>query len=260
MYSKKRNCAGLSPNPISTSMCLWAIYIFPGSVHLFSCSRIGRPIVGIYAHIYRSQTHKCGNWDWGHAIPFSGNIFVSNFRYCVFAVHVVSQQSEGCPQRRKAERGEEMWRSLMIRWIQGEEMLELGEGMLETELVNGMVWLMACLSQSWLMAWYDLWHAWDGVGLWHGMTYDFRACLRQVWYGWAKMKTIFSQAKACYNLVRQSLARVTHGLCQWEAWLQVMAYLCQMNTCLLGLNLGMLGQAMACSSQSEHLFESAKGL
>ncbi len=31
------------------------------------------------------QTHECGNWDRGLAIPFPG-IFVSNFRYCVFAV------------------------------------------------------------------------------------------------------------------------------------------------------------------------------
>ncbi len=34
----------------------------------------------------RSQTHECGNLDWGRAISFLG-IFVSNFRYCVFAVH-----------------------------------------------------------------------------------------------------------------------------------------------------------------------------
>jgi hypothetical protein len=37
---------GLSPN--STFMCLLAIYIFLGSVHIFSSSRIGRPIMGIY--------------------------------------------------------------------------------------------------------------------------------------------------------------------------------------------------------------------
>ncbi len=62
-------------------MCLWAIYKFPGSVHIFSCSRIGRLIVGIYKC---SQTHECVNWDWYRAISFLG-IFVSNFRYCVFA-------------------------------------------------------------------------------------------------------------------------------------------------------------------------------
>jgi hypothetical protein len=29
--------------------------------------------------------HECRNWDWGRAIPFLG-VFISNFRYCVFAV------------------------------------------------------------------------------------------------------------------------------------------------------------------------------
>jgi hypothetical protein len=31
-----------------SGVCERTIHIFPGSVHIFSCSRIGRPVVGIY--------------------------------------------------------------------------------------------------------------------------------------------------------------------------------------------------------------------
>ncbi len=48
IFSERKLC-GRSPNfLISTFKYLWAIYLFPPTVCLFGCSKISRPIVGIY--------------------------------------------------------------------------------------------------------------------------------------------------------------------------------------------------------------------
>jgi hypothetical protein len=49
------NCA--TSVSISTLMCLWAIYIFLGSVHIFPCSRI------FWKYINLSQIFECRNWE-----------------------------------------------------------------------------------------------------------------------------------------------------------------------------------------------------
>ncbi len=61
MYSWKRNCPASVPIP--TIMCLWATYIFPGSVHIFGCSKIDRPILEIYKFL---TDYEFRNWETEH--------------------------------------------------------------------------------------------------------------------------------------------------------------------------------------------------
>ncbi len=66
-YSQKWNYA--ASVPAHTFMFLWEMYIFPWSVCLFYCRKIGGPFVGAYN---RSQKHECGNWGWCREISFLG--------------------------------------------------------------------------------------------------------------------------------------------------------------------------------------------
>ncbi len=73
-YSQKRNI-GVSV-PISTFIYLWVIYIF--------CLFCWRKYVDqSWDYINRSQTHECGNWGWGRAIPRKG-IHKWDFRCSAF--------------------------------------------------------------------------------------------------------------------------------------------------------------------------------
>ncbi len=67
--SQKRNCVGTVP--ISKFMCLWAIYSL--NSHDQSAYSAARKYVDpSWEYINRSQTHECGNWYWGRAIPRKG--------------------------------------------------------------------------------------------------------------------------------------------------------------------------------------------
>ncbi len=80
---------GLSPN-FHIHVSVSDLYIFPGSVHIFPPSEKADPS---WEYIIRSQTHECGNWDWGPDIPFLV-IFVSAF--CLCSAGMAWRGAAGC--------------------------------------------------------------------------------------------------------------------------------------------------------------------
>ncbi len=76
---------GLVPSFHIHVMYLLAICIFPRSVHLFCCSKIGRPILGVFKSPTDTWLSRIGN----ETAHFILEIFVLNFRYSVFAVREV---------------------------------------------------------------------------------------------------------------------------------------------------------------------------
>jgi hypothetical protein len=67
------------------------LYIFSIGPRIFLQQKRQRIVHG---NINCSQRSECGNWECGRAIPFLG-IFVSNFRYCFFAVWENSSSGPG---------------------------------------------------------------------------------------------------------------------------------------------------------------------
>ncbi len=78
--------------PIVTFIYLWAIYIFPGSVCLFCCSQIGKPILGIYKSL--TSTHECRTWERGRAVSFLG-IHKSDSWYSVLCKYMFEDTEKG---------------------------------------------------------------------------------------------------------------------------------------------------------------------
>ncbi len=83
IYSFSGNSAASAP--ISTFTCLSAIYIFPGSVYIFPPAEQADPSWG---YIIRSQTHECGNLDWGPRYSFPWNICFKFSAFCLCSVCV----------------------------------------------------------------------------------------------------------------------------------------------------------------------------
>jgi hypothetical protein len=95
MYFSSGNC--MASVPVSTFMCLWAIYTVYSQDRSTCFLQKNRQIDFLWEYINRSKTHECGNWYCGREIPFLRIFipflvrFVSNFRRWFSALHLSTE-------------------------------------------------------------------------------------------------------------------------------------------------------------------------
>ena len=72
--------------PISTFMTMY-LTMYHDKLYIPMIGPRVKYVYQSWEHMNRSQIHECGNWERGRAVSFLG-IFVSNFRYSIFAVNM----------------------------------------------------------------------------------------------------------------------------------------------------------------------------
>ncbi len=121
-------------------------------------------LVGIQ-YINRSQTHECGNWDGDPDIPFLG-IFVSKFRYFVFAVYpkIWDTHFSFCASLKEPKR--EIFNLLDCRILYYKtSMGKWLRGLLKMQKTSFWSWFWSVFGEN-----FELAHVWKGLKICFGGT------------------------------------------------------------------------------------------
>jgi hypothetical protein len=97
-------------------------------IHVFYSSA-GKYVDRSREYINRSQTHECGNWDWGRAVPLLGNRSIEISLQCRKSAGRAGEQAE-TERERRAKHRRQSWQRQRTGKVGGQTSIE---SRLETE-------------------------------------------------------------------------------------------------------------------------------